>query len=194
VPTRGGLRLNDSRADRAKLTTSTSSRSEKPTVEDCQLNGRWDHEEATGVLRAALAEIDALSDELSPARAEALLDEFERDVGSAFLRQDLPAVKATARGTCVAFVHSQEKRSNIAITQIDGLHYRYEWFVVRSALVNVKRPNIQGVSLREPLERYLDVTGDCFCRRTDGLREARYPLNLRERSAPSNATSIGASI
>jgi hypothetical protein len=49
-------------------------------------------------LRAALAEIDALSDELSPARAEALLDEFERDVGSAFVRQDLPAVKATCEG------------------------------------------------------------------------------------------------
>ena len=42
------------------------------------MNDRWDDEEATGVLRAALAEIDALSDELSPARAEALLDEFDR--------------------------------------------------------------------------------------------------------------------
>jgi hypothetical protein len=48
-----------------------------------------------GVLCAALAEVDALSDELSPARAEALLDEFEQDVGSAFIRQDLPAVEAT---------------------------------------------------------------------------------------------------
>ena len=62
------------------------------------MNDRWDDEEATGLLRAALAEIDALSDELSPARAEALLDEFERDVASAFLRQDLPAVKATCEG------------------------------------------------------------------------------------------------
>ena len=62
------------------------------------MDGRWDDEEATGLLRAALAEIDALSDELSPARAEALLDEFERDVGSAFLRQDLPAVKTTCEG------------------------------------------------------------------------------------------------
>ena len=59
------------------------------------MNDRWDDEEAAGLLRAALAEIDALSDELSPARAEALLDEFEQDVGSAFIRQDLPAVKAT---------------------------------------------------------------------------------------------------
>jgi len=62
------------------------------------LNDRWDDEEAIGLLRAALAEIEALSDELSPARAEVLLDEFERDVGSAFLRQDLPAVKVTCEG------------------------------------------------------------------------------------------------
>jgi hypothetical protein len=62
------------------------------------LNDQWDDEAATGLLRGALSEIDALSDELSPVRAEALLDEFERDVGSAFLRQDLPAVKATCEG------------------------------------------------------------------------------------------------
>jgi hypothetical protein len=62
------------------------------------LNNRWDDEEATGLLHAALAEIEALSDELSPARAEVLLDEFERDVGSAFLRQDLPVVKVTCGG------------------------------------------------------------------------------------------------
>ena len=62
------------------------------------MNDRWDGEEATGLLRAALAEIDALSDRLSPARAEALLDEFELDVGSAFLRQNLSAVKATCEG------------------------------------------------------------------------------------------------
>jgi hypothetical protein len=62
------------------------------------LNNRWDDEEATGLLRAALAEIEALSDELSPARADVLLDEFELDVGSAFLRQDLLAVKVTCEG------------------------------------------------------------------------------------------------
>ena len=50
---------------------------------------------AFDLLRVALAEIDALSDELSPAPAEALLNAFEQDVGSAFVRQDLPAVKAT---------------------------------------------------------------------------------------------------
>src|SRR5260370_40556843 len=67
-------------------------------LEGFQLNNRWDDEEATGLLRAALAEIEALSDELSPARAEMLLDEFERDVGSAYLRQDLLAVKVTCEG------------------------------------------------------------------------------------------------
>ena len=36
------------------------------------MNNRWDNEEATGLLRAALAEIEALNDELSPARAEVL--------------------------------------------------------------------------------------------------------------------------
>jgi hypothetical protein len=54
--------------------------------------------QAFDLLRAALGEIDALSDELSPVRAEALLDEFERVVGSAFLRQDLSAIKATCEG------------------------------------------------------------------------------------------------
>src|SRR5260370_42035173 len=73
-------------------------RGRRDPLERFQLNDRWDHEKATGLLRASLTEIDALSDELSPARAEALLDEFERDVGSAFLRQDLPAVKVTCEG------------------------------------------------------------------------------------------------
>jgi hypothetical protein len=63
-----------------------------------KLKGRWDDEAATGLLRAALAEIDALGHELSSARAEALLNEFERDVGSAFLCQDLFAVKVTCEG------------------------------------------------------------------------------------------------
>src|SRR5271163_3065373 len=54
--------------------------------------------QAFDLLRAALGEIDILSDDLAPACAEALLDEFERVVGSAFLRQDLSAVKATCEG------------------------------------------------------------------------------------------------
>lgn len=59
------------------------------------MNERWDEEEANRLLRAALAEIDALGEKLSPARAEALLDEFEQTVGRAFLRRNLSAVKLT---------------------------------------------------------------------------------------------------
>lgn len=61
------------------------------------MNDRWDEEEANRLLRAALAEIDALGEELSPARAEALLDEFEQAVGRAFLRHDLAAVRVTCQ-------------------------------------------------------------------------------------------------
>jgi hypothetical protein len=49
---------------------------------------------ANQLLRAALAEIDELGDKLSPARAEALLDEFEHDISGAFLRRDMSAVMA----------------------------------------------------------------------------------------------------
>ena len=58
------------------------------------MDDQWNAEEANRMLRAVLAEIDALADKLSPARAEALLDEFQQDIASAFLRQDLSAVKA----------------------------------------------------------------------------------------------------
>jgi hypothetical protein len=54
--------------------------------------------QAFDLLRDALGEIGALSHELAPARAEELLDEFERVVGGAFLRQDLSAVAATCEG------------------------------------------------------------------------------------------------
>jgi hypothetical protein len=67
-------------------------------LERFQLDDRWNVENATALLRAALAGIDALSDELSAARAKTLLDEFEREVGNAFLRQDLRAVKMTCNG------------------------------------------------------------------------------------------------
>ena len=60
-----------------------------------KLNDQWDEGEANRLLRAALAEIDALGERLSPARAEALLDEFEQAVGRAFLRHDLSAVRVT---------------------------------------------------------------------------------------------------
>ena len=46
-------------------------RGRRDPLERFQLNDRWDDEEAIGLLRAVLAEIDSLSDELSPARAEA---------------------------------------------------------------------------------------------------------------------------
>jgi hypothetical protein len=39
-----------------------------------------EHRMANQFLRAALIEIDELGDKLSPARAEALLDEFEHDI------------------------------------------------------------------------------------------------------------------
>jgi len=55
---------------------------------------KWNIERANQFLRAALAEIDELGDTLSPARAEALLEEFEHHISGAFLRQDMSAVMA----------------------------------------------------------------------------------------------------
>jgi hypothetical protein len=52
----------------------------------------WNADKANGSVRLALNEIEKLEETLSPARAEALLDEFERDISLAFLRQDLAAV------------------------------------------------------------------------------------------------------
>jgi hypothetical protein len=69
--------------------------SQIPTRRGFNLNDRWNEEEAKQLLRAALAEIDALGEKLSPARAEALLDEFEQAVGRDFLRRNLSAVKLT---------------------------------------------------------------------------------------------------
>jgi hypothetical protein len=56
------------------------------------MNDKWNAEQANQLLRATLAEIDELGDKLSPARAEALLDEFEHEIGIAFLHQDMSAV------------------------------------------------------------------------------------------------------
>jgi hypothetical protein len=53
----------------------------------------WNPDGANDLLRAVLVEIEALAEQLSPARAEALLDEFEEDIGHAFLTQDMSAVK-----------------------------------------------------------------------------------------------------
>jgi hypothetical protein len=58
------------------------------------INDKWNAEKANQRIRMVLAEIDELGDKLSPARAEALLDEFEREIGGAFLRQDMAAVMA----------------------------------------------------------------------------------------------------
>ena len=58
------------------------------------INDKWNLEQANQLVRVALAEIDELGEKLSPARAEALLDEFEREIGGAFLRQDMAAVMA----------------------------------------------------------------------------------------------------
>ena len=55
---------------------------------------KWNIAMANQLLRAALAEIDELGDKLSPARAEALLDEFEHDISGAFSRRDMSAVMA----------------------------------------------------------------------------------------------------
>ena len=55
---------------------------------------KWNIARANQLLRAALAEIDELGEKLSPARAEALLDEFQHEISSAFLRQDMSAVLA----------------------------------------------------------------------------------------------------
>lgn len=61
------------------------------------MNDKWNAKRANQLLRGALAEIDELGDRLSPARAEALLDEFEREIGGAFLRQDMSAVMANCK-------------------------------------------------------------------------------------------------
>ena len=55
---------------------------------------KWNIERANQLLSAALAEVDELGDKLSPARAEALLDEFEHDISGAFLRGDMSTVMA----------------------------------------------------------------------------------------------------
>jgi hypothetical protein len=57
-----------------------------------------------------LAEIDELGDKLSPARAEALLDEFERAIGGALLRQDMAAVMANCEEYAAALPRRSPKK------------------------------------------------------------------------------------
>jgi hypothetical protein len=53
----------------------------------------WNPEEANELLRAVVVEIEALAEQLPPASAEELLDEFEENIRHAFLSQDMSAVK-----------------------------------------------------------------------------------------------------
>jgi hypothetical protein len=59
------------------------------------LDDRWNIEEANLLLGNALVEIDALVEQIIPARAEALLDEFERDIKDGFLLKSITVVSAT---------------------------------------------------------------------------------------------------
>ncbi len=56
---------------------------------------QWDLKEANRLVGNALVEIEALAEQLIPARAEALLDEFERDIRDGFLLQSITVVSAT---------------------------------------------------------------------------------------------------
>jgi hypothetical protein len=56
------------------------------------VDNEWNADQANQLLRVTLDEIEQFEDKLSPARAEALLDEFEHDICDAFLRRDLSAV------------------------------------------------------------------------------------------------------
>ena len=71
-------------------------------------NGTWQW--PIKLLRAALAEVDELGDKLSPARAEALLDEFEHDISGAFLRRDMSAVMAHCQTYARRFRALSEER------------------------------------------------------------------------------------
>jgi hypothetical protein len=59
------------------------------------LDDRWNIEEANRLVRITLVEIDALAEQLIPARAEALLDEFERDIRGGFRLRSITVVSAT---------------------------------------------------------------------------------------------------
>jgi len=52
-------------------------------------------EEANRLVRNALVEVDALAEQLIPARAEDLLDESERDIKDGFLLRNITVVSVT---------------------------------------------------------------------------------------------------
>jgi hypothetical protein len=55
----------------------------------------WNPDKANELVKLALSEIELLEEKLSPARAEALLDEFERAIHQSFVRRNLTAVADT---------------------------------------------------------------------------------------------------
>ena len=59
------------------------------------MDEQWDLKEANRLVGNALVEIEALAEQLIPARAEALLDEFERDIREGFLLQSITIITAT---------------------------------------------------------------------------------------------------
>ena len=48
------------------------------------MDDEWNPDKANQLVRLTLNEIEQLEEKLSPARAEALLDEFEQDIHDAF--------------------------------------------------------------------------------------------------------------
>ena len=58
------------------------------------MDDSWNLLEANRVVSNALVEIDALAEQLIPARAEALLDEFERAIQRGFRLQMITIVTA----------------------------------------------------------------------------------------------------
>jgi hypothetical protein len=59
------------------------------------LDDGWNIAEANRLVADTLVEIDVLAERIIPARAEALLDEFERDIKDGFLLQNITVVRAT---------------------------------------------------------------------------------------------------
>jgi hypothetical protein len=59
------------------------------------LDDGWNIEEANRLVGHTLVETDALAEQAIPARAEALLDEFERDIKDGFLLRSITVVRAT---------------------------------------------------------------------------------------------------
>jgi len=59
------------------------------------LDDGWNIAEANRLVADTLVEIDVLAERIIPVRAEALLDQFERDIKDAFLLQSITVVRAT---------------------------------------------------------------------------------------------------